>query len=349
MSKVVFLGDTHFGYRIDNNAYTNHVKKFYTEFFFPYLKANKIDTIIQFGDLMDNRRHVSIKTLRFIKEVFLDPMKKAKIKMHTFLGNHDIYYKNTNDLNSPAYVLQGYKNVKLYQTNTDVEIGGRLFGMVPWINEENMSLFEKYINMTEAKTICGHFEFGGFEYVKGVTSDRGMGTKQFTRFEDVYSGHYHITSSKGNITYLGTPYEMTFNDLGDPKGLWVYDTDDASIEQITSPHILFRKIIYDDTTVDYDTYDFTIYKESYVRVYVIKRDNMAMYSRFIDNLYNAEAIDINVLEKDLDFDDDDVDVETQSTIDIMRDTVSSLTNVDQSGIITILDNLYREATLMGNE
>jgi hypothetical protein len=224
------------------------------------------------------------------------------------------------------------------------------FAFVPWINEENKKKFEKFLAMTDAQTCIGHFEFGGFEYAKGIKSDRGMGTKGFEVFDAVYSGHYHLSSSKKNITYIGTPYEMTFSDMGDEKGMWILDTKDGSIEHVVNPHVLFRKIIYDDTSVDYDSYDFSIYKESYVRVYVIKRDNMAMYSRFIDNLYNAEAIDINVLEKDLDFgDDEEVDVETQSTIDIMRDTVSNLTNVDNAGIIRILDNLYREAHLHSSD
>ena len=347
--KICFLGDTHFGYRIDNSNYTDHVRTFYEDHFFPYLLDNKIDTVIQFGDLMDNRRHISIKTLKFIKEVFLDPLQQNNITLHTLLGNHDIYYKNTNDLNSPSYVLSPYDNVTLYQDNTEVEIGGRLFAFVPWINDENKKQFEKFLAMTTAKTCIGHFEFGGFEYVKGITSERGMKVKGFDVFNDVYSGHYHISSSKKNITYIGTPYEMTFNDMGDEKGFWIYDTSDGSIERIVSQHILFRKLIYDDSSVDYDTFDFTIYKDSYVKAYIIKRENMAMYSRFIDNLYKADAIDINVLEQDLDIDDEEVDVEVQSTIEIMRDTVTALTNVDNDAIIGILDVLYREATLVGVE
>ena len=349
MNKIAFLGDTHFGYRIDNDAYTDHVRRFYKDFFFPELEKHKIDTVIQFGDLMDNRRYISIKTLKFIKEVFLDPMKEAGIEMHIILGNHDVYYKNTNSLNSPMYVLSNYDNVTLHEKFTEVLFNGRLFLFVPWINEENLKDFEKVLAMTTAKTCVGHVEFNGFEYVKGVTSERGMSTKGFEVFEDVYSGHYHLSSSKKNITYLGTPYEMTFNDMGDEKGFWLYDTGDQSFEHVVNPHILFRKIIYDDTTVDYDDYDFSIYKDSYVRAYIIKRENMVMYGRFIDNLYDADAIDINVLEQELDFDDEeDVDVETQTTIDIIRDTVDGLTNVDNDSIIQIVNGLYRESVLIGD-
>lgn len=348
--KLAFLSDTHFGYRIDNESYTDYVERFYSEFFFPYLEDNNIKVIIQFGDLLDNRRHVSMKTLMFMNRVLFEPMKEAGITMHTFLGNHDVYYKNTNTLNSPTYVCAPFDNVHVYDKITELEFDGRTFGLVPWINQENLGMFQKWLAMTTVQTCLGHFEFGGFEYAKGIVSDRGMKTEGFSKFEDVYSGHYHISSSKKNIMYLNTPCEMTFSDMGTEKGFYVYDTENADLEFQLSPNVLFRKIIYDDETVDYDKYQFAQYTGSYVKVYVIKRENMAMYSRFIDSLYNANCIDIQIIEQDFDLDDaDDVDIETQTTIDIIRDSVETLSNVDKSGILHILDALYKEANLMRDE
>lgn len=345
--KLVFLSDTHFGYRIDNESFNTHIRKFYQEFFFPYLDENNIEVVIQMGDLLDNRRHVSMKTFRFIREVFLDPLKERGIELHTFLGNHDIYYKNTNTLSSPSFVCSGYSNVHVYEEIKELAFGSRTFGLVPWINQENQTTFNKWLEMTEVDTCLGHFEFGGFEYIKGVMSERGMSTKGFDKFKDVYSGHYHISSSKGNILYLNTPYEMTFSDMDNEKGFYVYDTESGNIDFKVSPHILFRKIIYDDTVVDYDNFDYSIYTGSYVKVYVIRRESMAMYSRFVDDLYAVNAIDISIIEQDFGLEDaEDVDIETQTTIDIIKDTVERLENVDKGGIINILDNLYREANLI---
>ena len=48
-----------------------------------------------------------------------------KINFHCIVGNHDIYYKNTNDVNSLKELIDGkYKNIHIYEDPTDVNIGG---------------------------------------------------------------------------------------------------------------------------------------------------------------------------------------------------------------------------------
>jgi hypothetical protein len=347
MSKIVFLGDTHFGYRIDNDAYVEYIKRFYKDVFFPYLDQHDIKEVIQFGDLMDNRRYISIKTLHFIKEVFLDPLAERGITLRVFLGNHDVYYKNTNEYNSPSHVLSSYDNVILYQHISERDYGDKRFGFVPWINKENEEEFSLWIKKTDCDIILGHFELVGFEYFKGLKADHGMDGAVFKGFDAVYTGHYHTMSRKGNIMYIGTPYEMTCADLDDEKGFWVYDVDTYELERVKNPNALFKKISYDDSKEDYDKFDFSAFENCYVKAYVINRENVNMYNRFIDNLYNANAVDINVIEHDIDYDDEEeANVETQTTIDIINDTVSGIENINKDNVLTIINDLYKEATLM---
>lgn len=344
--KIALLGDTHFGYRIDSEVYTNYVRCFYDEVFFPYLDKHNIKTVFQLGDLMDNRRYLSIKSLRFINDHFLLPLKNRNIELVSFLGNHDVMYKNTNDLNSPRYVVSSYDNVELCEVITEKEYDGVKFGFVPWINKENTDKFEHWINTTEATICLGHFELNGFEYFRGVTSERGMDHKPLKKFKQVYSGHFHIGSHKGNIRYIGTPYEMTFNDLGDEKGFWILDTNDLSLERVINNNVLYRKIIYDDESVDYDTFDFSIYKDCYLKVYVIKKKDIPMYNRFIDNIYKTDVIDVDIIERDINYDDDFEQLETQDTFSIILDTVNGLKDVDNASVISIMNDLYKEATLV---
>ena len=46
--KIAVLGDTHFGCRNDNKRISAFQVEFFRDQFFPYLKKNKIDTIIVF-------------------------------------------------------------------------------------------------------------------------------------------------------------------------------------------------------------------------------------------------------------------------------------------------------------
>ena len=54
MNKILILGDTHFAVRNGNPIYFKYFAKFF-EHMFKYIDANKIDTIIQLGDLTDKR------------------------------------------------------------------------------------------------------------------------------------------------------------------------------------------------------------------------------------------------------------------------------------------------------
>jgi 3',5'-cyclic AMP phosphodiesterase CpdA len=105
--KIALITDTHFGARNDNLAFNEYFYKFWENTFFPYLDEHKIDTIIHLGDLMDRRKFVSYKIAKDLRERFILPIVSRGIKMHVMAGNHDTYYKNTNEINSLYELLGG--------------------------------------------------------------------------------------------------------------------------------------------------------------------------------------------------------------------------------------------------
>ena len=46
------------------------------------------------------------------------------------------------------------------------------------------------------------------------------------------------------IYYLGTPYEIYWNDWQDPKGFHIYDTETRELERIVNPYSIYEKIYY---------------------------------------------------------------------------------------------------------
>ena len=132
--KIAILGDTHFGMRGDSIAFHNHYREFYTKTFFPYLVQNGITTIFQLGDLFDRRKYISFQSLALCRRYFFDQLVKHNIQCHTLLGNHDIFFKNTLEVNSPDLLLRDYKDhVILYDKPTewmDIDI-------IPWICKDN--------------------------------------------------------------------------------------------------------------------------------------------------------------------------------------------------------------------
>ena len=124
MTKVAVITDTHYGARKGSKLFHDYFEKFYRDVFFPNLKKYGIDTVIHMGDAFDSRRGVEFKSLQWAKRVVFDPLKEAGIKMHLIVGNHDAYYKNSNEINSVDLLLKEYNNVVPYSKATEVNIGG---------------------------------------------------------------------------------------------------------------------------------------------------------------------------------------------------------------------------------
>ena len=132
--KVAILGDTHFGSRNDHQSFHDYYEKFYANVFFPYLRDNNIKQIIQLGDLFDRRKYVNFYTLKRAREYFFDPIVTNDLHMHVFVGNHDTYFKNTNEVNSPELLLQDYVGfVHVHSEPIDIDLGGTKATLLPWV------------------------------------------------------------------------------------------------------------------------------------------------------------------------------------------------------------------------
>ncbi len=106
--RLAIITDTHYGARKGSKLFHDYFEKFYNDIFFPSLDENKIKTVIHMGDAFDSRRGVEFRSLEWSKRVVFDPLKERGITVHLMVGNHDAYYKNTNDVNSVDLLLRKY-------------------------------------------------------------------------------------------------------------------------------------------------------------------------------------------------------------------------------------------------
>ena len=89
----------------------------------------------------------------------------------------------------------------------------------------------------------GHLELQGFYVNKHlVMDDHGMDSNIFSKFEKVFSGHYHTRSDNGKIFYLGNPYEMYWTDVNDIRGFHIFDTETLIHTPVNNPYKLFYNI-----------------------------------------------------------------------------------------------------------
>lgn len=349
--KIAVITDTHFGTRGDSQIFLDNQEKFYSRVFFPTLQERSIDTVLHLGDLFDRRKYVNFMTLKRTKAMFLDPLKAAGITVHGIVGNHDCHFKNTNEVNTMELLLKEYDNYHVYTNEpVTVTLGTCDILLSPWICPSNAEVSFQTFKETSAKIVMGHFEFAGFEMMKGQLSDHGLDRAEFKKFLAVYSGHYHHPSSHENVTYLGAPYEMTWTDYAGKRGFHIFDTETLEMEFVPNTFSIFHKLDYDDadlTVEDIDALDVSMLTSTYVKVIVKKKNNPYMFDLFIDKLQSAGCADIKIVEDHLNFDvidEGELVDEAQDTLSLLRTYVDTLdVKANKDRINTFLKELYQEA------
>ena len=98
--KVAIITDTHFGGRRCNKTFHDYFQRFYEDVFFPTLEEQDIKAVIHMGDAFDNRRSVDFWALNWAKKNFYNRLNKMNVKLWQLVGNHDAYYKNSNEINA---------------------------------------------------------------------------------------------------------------------------------------------------------------------------------------------------------------------------------------------------------
>jgi DNA repair exonuclease SbcCD nuclease subunit len=341
--KVAIITDQHFGARKGSKYLHDHFKLFYENVFFPYLEENNIKVVIDMGDTFDNRRNIDLWSLEWAKENYYNKLRDLGITVHTIVGNHTAYYKNTNTVNSVNLLLSEYKNVIVYSEATEVKLDKLKVLFIPWINQENYESTVKLIKGVSCKCAMGHLELNGFRAHRGHVMEDGMGCELFEKFERVYSGHYHTRSDNGKIFYLGNPYEMFWNDVNDTRGFHIFDTDTLTHTPVNNPYKLFYNVYYEDTP--YQMFDATEYANKIVKVIVRKKTNPKSFEKFIDKLYSSGIQELKIVENfDIIENEDFAVEETENTLSILNRYIDeSEIEFDKFLIKNLLQELYKQA------
>ena len=338
--KVAIITDTHYGARKGSKFLHDYFEKFYDDVFFPTLEAEGINTVIHMGDAFDSRKSIDYQSLEWAKRVVFDRLEKYDV--HMIVGNHDCYYKNTNNVNSPELLLQTYSNIKTYSKVTEVTIHNLNVLFIPWINAENFEDTINAIKISNSKCTMGHLGFNGFRAHRGHIMEEGMDGKLFEKFDRVFSGHYHTRSDDGRIFYLGNPYEMFWNDVNDTRGFTIFDTETLTHTPVNNPYKLFYNIYYEDT--NHKLFNTTEYKNKIVKVIVRKKSKPKEFEKFIDKLYSAGVQDLKIIENFEIKESEEFEIsEDENTLSILNRYIDeSEFELDKNTIKGIFQDLYKQ-------
>lgn len=344
MSKICILGDTHFGVQNDSPFFLNYSIDYFNNVFFPYLRENNIKTVIHMGDVFDRRRFINMNTLNKINNNFLKPFYDSEFELHCILGNHDVYYKNTNKVNSLNELLN--KNIiHIYEEPTCKNIQGFDVGFVPWITQDNAENCLEFIENKSCNILFGHFEMRSFEMSRGIKNIEGICPSLFKDYNVVFSGHFHCRQTQENIYYVGTPYQLNFSDINELKGFHIFDLETRNLEFIENKNKIFKEIKYDDQKENMLNLSFEQYENCFVKVVVQMKAQPYMFERFMENLNNSNTAGVTVIEESFfELSNEELEDQSQDTLSIINREIDMMEDgLDKNKLKQMIHDLYVES------
>jgi len=343
--KIAIITDQHFGCRKNSKLFHDYFLKFYNDIFFPTLEKEGITTIVDMGDTFDSRKGIDFSVLSWAKNNYYDRLKDMGCTVHTIVGNHTAYYKNSNKVNAVDLLLREYDNVTIYSEATEIKLGDLNVIMIPWINSDNEKKTLSMIEKSKSPVCMGHLELKGFRIHRGYVMEIGTDVNVFDKFDKVYSGHYHTRSDNGKVYYLGNPYEMFWNDYNDTRGFHIFDTETLEHTPIDNPYTMFKSIDYDDTP--YQTFDSRDFEDKIVKVIVRKKSSMKDFEKFIDKLYSSNIAELKVVENFQIKNEEFEAFESEDTISILNRYIEEAEiELDKSVVQKMMQEVYQEACEM---
>ena len=341
--KSIILNDSHFGYKNDSSIMLEYFLSFFEKQLFPYMKENDIKLMFHLGDLFDRRKYINFKTLNEVQKRFLDPLKEMGVRCHIICGNHDTYYRNTNKINSLDELISYYPNWSVYSEPTELQLSTGCIAMIPWINQENEQQVANFLNNTTCSILLGHLELAGFQTIRGVFVDQGYDSKYFDKFEFVLTGHYHIKSSRNNIHYLGTQYQMGFSDVDEPKGFHVFDLQNRVLEFVENRKKVFYALEYDEEKLQ--KINHAEYKNCFVKIIIKNKTKQPLFEKYLDKFYEAGVTELTVAEE-VSSNPELVAVDIhKDTLQLLHEEIDTINekSVDKNILATIINTAYNSA------
>lgn len=245
--RIWFITDTHLGVRNNSNEWIEIMEDYFNNFFLPLVEKNyrKGDVLFHLGDVYDSRQSINIRVLNFSVSLFERLSSIFKDGIYIIAGNHDIWGRSSNEINSLSSI-KWIPNVNILEEPDTIKIGKTKILMMPWRKTpEDASSF---LDSSESHDIlCCHADIQGLKYNKYVQTKEGSSVSDFVKFRRVYSGHIHYSQKLKNINMLGSPYELTRSDCENPKFINLLDLetmDDYVFYNTHSPK--FKRFYFED-------------------------------------------------------------------------------------------------------
>lgn len=324
--KCLLTNDIHLGINRNDTIWLEQSIKLFNHIIDECHKRD-IYTLCILGDFFHDRKSIGIKTLDTALKI-ADLLRDNNINVIYLIGNHDVFYKT--DINvSPLRIFNEYKNIQIIKEPTVIDD----VGFVSWTNDIDL----------DVKYLFGHLEINDFPVTNNRVFEKSHhNPSDFSRYDHVITGHFHIPSTRLNITYLGAPYHMNFNDVGGIRGF--YEFDNGNLNFIEFPCIKFV-YVSSETTPDKNVIEGNIIKLIFEKDYGTVENNNK-----IENIQQFNPLrldtDFSKLTNEISVDDTEAKNQTMKTNkEILFDFIDIAehpSHINPQKIKSIIDMLLTE-------
>lgn len=195
-----------------------------------YAVKHDIDTIVVLGDLYHDRDSLSIDVLCESFDFFREA-RKAGQQWIAFPGNHDMFLKHSwkySSLEPLRDLITVIDDVKL------LKLDDRRFWILPFIYSESAymrvvsRINERY---EEDDVLLTHIGVKtAIQNICFLLQSWSVVDFSKTKFDQVFSGHFHIQQNLDNLWYVGSIIPFKFDEGDVSHGFIEYDLDDRTFE-----------------------------------------------------------------------------------------------------------------------
>lgn len=207
--------------------------------------------LIDAGDITNDKAILRAEVVNMLIAT-MEYAASKKVKVWLMVGNHSLV--NEKGTENALGFLAPYADI--IDKPANCWLGNTHVGFIPY--QSNLETLKRIISSSYQKILICHQGFLGAQmgdYIQDKTSIDPELVKDFT----VISGHYHRHQTIGTVTYVGSPYTITFGEANDgPKGFLVLNSDGTFTREILN---LRKHVIVECTTRD-------LYDDKYRAIYV---------------------------------------------------------------------------------
>lgn len=331
LKRAWIISDTHFGVRNSSQEWLEIMKDYFQNFFLPLLRreGKPGDFVMHCGDVFDSRHSLNLLVMNEAMHIFEQMAEIMPIVI--ILGNHDIYRKDSNEVNS-VKILKWIPNISIYEEPEILEVasGNRLL-LMPW--RKSTEDEGNCISSHDADYLFCHTDVKGIRYNRYTEVEHGLELSTMTKFKKVYSGHIHYAQSNKNFRMVGCPYQLTRSDLNNEKGIWLadFETDKETYFPNTySPK--FVKVIF-EKLLEMEIEDVNeMFRNNFVDILVHPKWSLTFpFSSFSEELQQYKKLDFIPRTTETDENGEIVDMEASlENLDIVSLSIKVIDSTSHS-------------------